>query len=187
MDVVLVGFIGALAFGGLRTGFVKSVVGLLFVAIAFLASAYLRYPVGWIAMRVAPDIPPDYANLIGSTIAFPVILGGLHLASRKVLDRLRIEGLTKGIDAALGAAFGAIEAILVISAVIVIFDAYYAPDALAIAGAQAGALKDLAKAFNGSETVHLLRDTTVPFVVTILGPLLPKDLHDVLPTKPRTL
>jgi len=104
-------------------------------------------------------------------------------ASRKVLDRFRIEGLTKGIDAALGAAFGAIEAILIISAVIVLFDAYYSPDALAIAGTQAGALKDLAKAFNGSETVHLLRDSTVPFVVTILGPLLPSDLHDVLPTK----
>jgi uncharacterized membrane protein required for colicin V production len=184
MDVVLVGFIGAYTVAGLRTGFVKRVIGLLFVAIAFLSSVYLRYPIAWVATKVAPDIPPDYANLVGSTIAFPLVLGGLHLASGTVLNRLRIEGLSKGIDGALGAALGLLEAVLIVSAVVVVFDAYYQPDTLAIAGTQAGTLKDVAKAFNASETVHLLRGTTVPLVVTILGPLLPKDIHGVLPSGP---
>ena len=182
MDVVLVGLIGVFVFGGLKTGFVKRVIGLLFVLIAFLASAYLRYPIGWIASAFAKDIPPDYANLIGSTIAFPLVLGGLHFASRAVLTRLRIEGLSKGIHSALGAVFGGIEAILIISALIVVIDAYYSPDTVSAAGTQAGTLKEVATAFNKSETVHLLRDTTVPVVVTILGPILPKDLHSLVPT-----
>ena len=181
MDVVLVGIIGAFVFGGLRSGFVKRVLGLAFVVIAFLASAYLRYPIGWIASAVARDIPPDYANLVGATIAFPLVLGGLHLASRFVLERIRIEGLSKGIDSVLGAVFGGLEAILLISALVVVVDAYYTPGAVSAAGTQAGALKDLAKAFNGSETVHLLRETTVPVVLAILGPVLPKDLKSLVP------
>jgi uncharacterized membrane protein required for colicin V production len=182
VDVVLVGLIGAFVFGGLRSGFVKRVIGLGFVVIAFLASAYLRYPIGWIASAVAKDIPPDYANLVGGTIAFPLVLGGLHLASRAVLNRLRIEGLSKGIDSVLGAVFGGLEAILILSAVIVVVDAYYRPDAVSAAGTQAGVVKEVATAFNRSETVHLLRGTTVPVVVTILGPLLPKDLTSLVPT-----
>ncbi len=181
MDVVLVGLIGVFVFGGLKSGFVKSLIRLLFVLIAFLASAYLRYPIGWVASAVAKDIPPDYANLIGSTIAFPLVLGGLHYASRAVLNRLRIEGLSKGVDSALGAVFGAIEAILIVSALIVVVDAYYSPDAVSAAGTQAGTLKELATAFNKSETVHLLRGSTVPVVVTILGPILPTDLRTLVP------
>ncbi len=181
MDVVLVGLIGVFIVGGLKSGFVKRVIGLLFVLIAFLASAYLRYPIGWIASAVAKDIPPDYANLIGSTIAFPLVLGGLHFGSRAVLNRLRIEGLSKGIDSALGAVLGGIEAVLILSALIVVVDAYYSPNAVSAAGTQAGTLKEVATAFNRSETVRLLRDTTVPVVVTILGPILPKDLHTLVP------
>ena len=35
--------------------------------------------------------------------------------------------------------------------------------------------------FNESYTVHLLRATTVPLVLTVLGPLLPKDITSLVP------
>ncbi|MEO5964310.1 MAG: hypothetical protein ABIR11_02500 [Candidatus Limnocylindrales bacterium] len=50
-----------------------------------------------------------------------------------------------------------------------------------------GLLTEFTKAFNGSETVKILQGTTVPVLLAILGPLLPKDLSaifaDGLPTR----
>ena len=182
MDVVLVGFIVGLIYGGFRSGLLKRLLGLVFAIVALFASAWLRYPIGAIASTFFKDIPPDYANLVGSAIAFPAVLAGLHILSSKTLGKVQVQGLTKGLDATLGAIFGGIEAILVLSAVIVILDAYFATSTATSPLAPAGSLKDLTKAFNASETVHLLRDTTVPVVLAILGPLLPTDLKTLVPT-----
>ena len=74
MDVLLVGFIAGLIFGGWRTGLLKRLIGIGFLIISFVVSAYLRYPIGAIAVTFFKGIPTSYANLVGYTIAFPVIL-----------------------------------------------------------------------------------------------------------------
>ncbi|HET9613242.1 MAG TPA: CvpA family protein [Candidatus Limnocylindrales bacterium] len=180
MDAILVGFIAALIFGGWRTGFLRRLVGLVFVVLSFGAGAYLRYPIGAIARTFFKDIPPEYADLVGYTIAFPAVLGILHVVGSKTLSRISMTGLTKEVDALLGAIVGGVEAILILSAAIVILDAYFGT-ATGNASAPPGALRDLAKTFNATTTVHILRDTTVPVVLAILGPLLPKDLKQLVP------
>ena len=42
-------------------------------------------------------------------------------------------------------------------------------------------MSGIVASFNESYTVHLLRATTVPFVLTVLGPLLPKDISSLVP------
>jgi len=182
VDVLLVGFIGGFIFGGWRSGFLRRLIGIGFMIVSFVLSAYFRYPVGAIATGLFPDVPPDYANLVGYTIAFPVILGGLHLVFRTLLQRISVSGLTKETDQALGAVFGGIEAVLILSAMVVILDAYFGTNSTLTATAGPGALKGLTEALNASTTVHLLRDTTVPAVLTILGPFLPNDVTTLLPT-----
>jgi uncharacterized membrane protein required for colicin V production len=181
VDVLLVGFIGGFIFGGWRSGFLRRLIGIGFMAISFVVSAWFRYPVGAIASTFFKDIPPDYANLVGYTIAFPVVLGALHLGSRMLLGRVSVQGLTKEADQALGALFGGVEAILILSAGIAILDTYFGTSSTLSQQVGLGALKSLTEALNGSTTVHILRDTTVPFVLTVLGPLLPKDVKTILP------
>jgi uncharacterized membrane protein required for colicin V production len=181
MDVVLVGFIAGFIYGGWNTGFLKRLIGIGFMALSFVASAYFRYPVGAIASAFFKDIPADYANLIGYTIAFPVVLGALHLGSRTLLSRVSVQGITKEMDQALGALFGAIEAILILSAAVVILDTYFGTSSTLSQTAGLGVLKGFTESFNASTTVHILRDTSVPFVLTVLGPFLPKDLKTILP------
>lgn len=181
MDVALVGFIGGFVFGGWRTGFLKRLIGLGFAAISLVASAYFRYPVGAIASALFPKIPSDYADLVGYTIAFPVILAGLHLTSRRLLRDVNVQGLTKEADQALGAVFGGLEAIVIVSAAIVIFDTYFRTGTGAgVLAGDASLLKQLGQAMDGSTTVKLLRDTTVPLTLAVLGPILPKDISTLL-------
>jgi uncharacterized membrane protein required for colicin V production len=181
MDVVLVGFIGGFVFGGWRSGFLRRLLGIVFIGLSLVVGAYVRYPVGTIAGQVFPDIPADYADLVGYTIVFPVVLVALHLASNLVLRRVAVRGVAREVDAGLGALFGGIEAVLILSAAIVILDAYFGTSGSIARDVAPGPLRELTTALHGSTTVHILRDTTVPAVLAVLGPLLPGDVGTLLP------
>lgn len=180
MDIVLVGFIGASIFGGFRAGLIRSILGLLFMVIAFVAGAYLRYPVGALFTTFFKNVPSDYSNLVGYTIVFPVVLAGLHIVSGVLFKKVAVRGIEQGVDKALGALFGGVEAILIISAAIVIVDTYLGTSQIRNTLGP-GMLKTVTDALNGSTTVHILRDTTVPIVLDLLGPLLPKDISSLIP------
>ncbi len=181
MDVVLLGFIAGFIYGGFRSGFLKRLFGIVFAIVSLLVTAYFRYPVAAITSTFFKSIPEEYAQLVASIILFPAILTILHLVSRKTIERINVQGLTKELDSVLGAILGGVEAILILSALVVIVDAYFGTGSAAIKGVSSGPIKDLVAAFNASETVKILRDTTVPIVLAILGPFLPKDLKSVAP------
>ena len=167
---------------GSGPGFLKRLFGILFAVVSLLLTAYLRIPVGAIASNLFPDVPTAYVDLITAIIIFPAALAVLHVVSRSAIERIHVQGVTKEIDAVLGAVLGGIEAILILSALVVFVDAYLSSGSTQVAGIPAGPIKEIVRAFNASETVHLLRQTTVPFVVAILGPFLPKDLGTAVPT-----
>ena len=182
MDVVLVGFIAAFIFAGFRSGFIWRLLGIVYIVIAAVAGAYFRYAVGAIASQFFPTIPSDYANLVGFAIAFPAILVGLHILEAAFLRKVVPQhGLSRRMDQALGAVLGGIEAIMILSVVVVVVDAYFGTKSQLAADAPKGLLTEFTKAFNGSETVKLLRGTTVPFILAALGPVLPKDVSTLLP------
>ena len=181
MDVVLVGFVAGLTFGGWRTGFVHRLAGLLFMAISFVLAAYLRGPFGELVHNFFPSMPTDYAGLLGYAFGFPIILAVLHVATYPLLKGRHINGVTKELDRALGAVFGFIEGVLILSALVVIFDTYFGTGQSAGQTPGLNYLQSLVSGFNSSYTVQLLRSTTVPLVLAILGPLLPKDVSSVIP------
>ena len=124
VDVLLLVFIGAFALGGLRTGFLGSLLGLACMALAFVVGAYLRHPVGVLAGRLVTHVPATYADMLGFAIVFLVALAAAHLIARRLLAHVAVGGLSRVTDQALGALFGALEAILILSAIIVILDTY---------------------------------------------------------------
>ncbi len=182
MDVVLVGFIAGFVFGGFRSGFLSRLLGIVFTVVAAVAGAYFRYPVGLVAKQLLPGIPADYANLVGYTIAFPAILALLHIARALVFRKMVPQhGLSRELDQALGAAFGGVEAILILSVLVVVVDTYFGTKSQLASDIPPGLLKSFAEAFNAAETVKLLRETTVPLMLALLGPLLPRDVVTLLP------
>jgi uncharacterized membrane protein required for colicin V production len=182
MDVILVGFIGGYIYAGWRSGFLRRLLGIIFLGVAFVAGAYFRYPVGAIASTFFKDIPADYANLVGYAIVFPAVLVGLHVASAFTLKKVAVQGLTKELDKGLGAAFGGVEAVLILSAAVVILDSYFGTNSTLDKAIAPGMLHDLTAQVNGSTTVQLLRGSTVPVVLAVLHPFLPTDVSALFPT-----
>ena len=182
-DVIMVGFLAGLTYGGLRTGLIHRLAGLAFLAISLVAGAYLRGPFGSLATTFFPNIPADYAGLVGYAFAFPVVLGILHLVSYRFLKGQHMGGMTAGVDKGLGALFGFLEGVLILSAIVVILDTYFQTFSTST-GHRPGidVFQGLAAQFNASVTVHILRDTSVPLVLAILGPLLPTDIKSLIPS-----
>jgi uncharacterized membrane protein required for colicin V production len=182
VDLALLGFIGASVFGGFRSGFVRRLAGLVFLVVSLVAGAYLRAPAGAIVNAVFPKIPEQYADMVGYSVAFSVLLIVFNLFSSKILSRVATRGLSQMTDKVLGVVFGALESVLIISAGIVILHTYTDPSVGLSAFTDIGFLHDLRIAVDESTIGKLLEDTTVPIVLLLLGPLLPKDISSIVPT-----
>ena len=180
-DLVLLGFFALLTFGGWRSGLVRRLAGLVFMAGAFVLGAYLRGPVGALVGGVFPQIPRQYAEMIGYSVSFTVLITVFNLVSGPLLSKVAIGGFSRATDKALGAVFGALEAVLIVSAVIVILHTYSTEVAVLTKLSGFGFLKDLATGIDASTVGRLLDKTTVPLVLAILGPLLPSDITSLVP------
>lgn len=179
MLLFILGFVRA----GWSSGLIRRVVGLIFLAASFVVGAYLRFPVGALVNTVLPHIPKLYAAMIGYSIASTVILLGLNLAARPLMNRVPKTGMARRTDQALGLLFGGLEAVLILSAAIVILHTYSASiEELGSSFVETGLLHDVRVAVDGSTIGQLLERTAVPFVLLLLGPFLPKDITTVVPS-----
>lgn len=180
-DLVLIGLFAGFVRGGWSTGFVRRLFGLLFMAASFVLGAYFRSPIGAIVGGIFPEMPSQYAEMVGYSVAFTVLVTGFNLFSGTILSRMAVKGISKMTDKALGAVFGGIEAVLIASAAIVILHTYSAEVATLTELAGFGILKDVATGIDSSTIGKLLSTTTVPLILAILGPLLPMDVTTLVP------
>jgi uncharacterized membrane protein required for colicin V production len=178
-DLVLLLFFAGFLRGGWSSGFIRRLVGLIFLLVSFVAGAYLRGPAGALVTAFLPKIPSQYAEMVGYTVAFSALLIGFNLLSGLVLSRIAKTGLAHRTDQLLGVILGGVEAVLIISAAIVILHTYTAPTS---GTSGLGVLHDIRVAVDDSTIGKLLEDTTVPLVLLVLGPLLPKDISSIVPT-----
>ena len=187
-DLFLVLFIAGYVVGGFRTGLLRRLAGLAFIAIGLIAGAYLRVPVGALVAGVFKEVPPEYADMVGYAVVFVVIVAALNLVSTPILKRATVGGFSQATDRTLGAVLGGVEAVLILSAAIVILDTYFGTGGSLGEVPGLGILTSVSEALDASTIGQFLERTTVPLVLAILGPLLPKDVSSIvagaIPTLP---
>ena len=180
-DLVLLGLFAAFIAGGWQSGFVRRLAGLIYLALSFVLGAYLRGPLGAIVVGIFPDIPRQYADMVGYTAAFTVLVFAFNLFSKAILSKVAVHGLSKATDKALGAVFGGLEAALIASAAIVILHTYSTEVGTLAKLSGFGILKEIADGIDTSTIGQLLEKTTVPLILVLLGPLLPQDIKTLVP------
>ena len=180
-DLVLLGLFAGFIIGGWRSGFIRRLAGLIYLVISFVLGAYLRGPLGAIVVGIFPHIPKTYADMVGYSAAFAILVFAFNLFSSVILSKVAVQGLSKVTDKVLGAVFGGIEAALIASAAIVILHTYSTEVGALAKLAGFGILKDVADGIDTSTIGQILEKTTVPFVLAILGPLLPSDIKLLVP------
>jgi len=181
-DVLLLGFIGGYIKGGWSTGFLRRLAGLGYMALSFVIGAYLRQPIGAIIAGIFPQMPAAYADMLGYSIAFTVLVAGANILTGPILSKVAVGGVSRKLDQALGAVLGGVEAVLIISAAIVILDTYFGTAGALLQDPGLGFMKTISRALDSSTIGQALIHTTVSFVLAVLGPLLPKDISTLVPT-----
>jgi uncharacterized membrane protein required for colicin V production len=181
-DAVMLLFVFALTLGGWKQGLVRRLAGLGFFALSFVLGSWLQAPAGAVVHVFFPKIPQTIANVVGYSIAFSLILVAFNAFSSGILSRVGTGGWSKATNKVLGAIVGFVEAILILSAAIVILHAYSAAD-LVVGGVDFSLVHEIRLAVDHSTIGKLLEGTTVPLVLVVLGPLLPTDLKTLVPTQ----
>jgi uncharacterized membrane protein required for colicin V production len=180
-DLLLALFIAGYVTGGWRTGLLRRLAGLAFIALGLIAGAYLRVPVGGVLAGTFTEIPPEYAEMVGYAVVFAVLVTSLNLIAGPILSRATVGGFSRMTDRTLGAVLGGVEAVLIISAAIVILDTYFGTAGSIGEVPGLGILTTVSEALDQSKIGQFLIKTTVPLVLALLGPLLPQDIGSVVP------
>jgi len=178
-DIVMLLFLAGLLRAGWSSGFIRRLLGLVFLVGSFVAGAYLRVPAGALVGTFLPQIPAAYAEMVGYSVASSALLLGLNLVSQPFMSRAPKHGLSRKTDQLLGLILGGVEGVLILSAAIVILHTYASVQSVG-GFVDTGLLHDIRDAVDGSTIGQVLEKTTVPIVLLLLGPLLPKDVTTVV-------
>jgi len=182
-DLVMLLFIVGFGRAGWSSGLIRRVVGLIFLAISFVAGAYLRFPAGALVNQFLPHIPKVYATMLGYTLASTLILLVFNVLARPLMKRVPQTGIAHRTDQLLGLAFGLVEAVLILAGLIVILHTYGSTvQDLGSSFVDTGLIHDIRVAVDESTIGQLLEKTAVPFVLLVLGPFMPKDITKVVPS-----
>jgi membrane protein required for colicin V production len=177
MDLILGTFIVGGVFVGWRSGLVRQVIGLIMLLVAFVAGAYLRGPVGAIVERIWTTLPKGYAEMVGYAIAFTAVFIIGNIVVGRLYGKTVLVGVSQMADSVIGAILGGLVAILIASSAIAILDTFYGqPNLLGKTAEGIFFLKFYHDGLAHSWIADALRATTVPIMLTILGPLIPKDI-----------
>lgn len=177
VDIALVLLLAAGFLLGVARGGVRQLIVLGAWLVTFILSAHLRGPLGdWIAGNAAA-YSRAHVDMLAFLAGFLVLFGLAVLIIEIGGSTIR---LTKrvGVDQILGGILALGATLLMIAAVTVALDSYYAlsppPGA-----AEFDLVHKLNEAFDRSAIIGFLHDSLIPGLMALLGPLLPADIRAV--------
>lgn len=177
MDLIIGTFVVGSTITGWRSGMVRQIIGLVMLLVAFVAGAYLRGPVGAIVAGLWTTLPEKYGEMVGYAIAFVAVFIIGNIVVGKLYGQTQLTGVSAMTDQAIGAVLGGLVAILIASSAIAILDTFYGqPNLLGKTAEGIFFLKFFHDGLESSWIADALRSTTVPIMLTILGPIIPKDI-----------
>jgi len=174
-DIAIVLFlVGAVLLGVFR-GALRQLVALGAWLLAFVLSAQLRSAVADWLIAQEPDFSNQYAQMLGFALAF-VVLFGIALVVIEVGGRTIDLTSRPAVDEVLGGVLMLGVALLALAALLIALSTYYAAEPRGVT-AEVSFVRELNDALEESTIARALRDSLIPGVQALLGPLLPADVR----------
>ncbi|HUP83611.1 MAG TPA: CvpA family protein [Candidatus Limnocylindria bacterium] len=173
-DVAIIVLLFAFLLVGFFRGALRQLLALGAWLVAFVVAAQARiFLADWL-MGQEPDFSLQYANmlsfLVGFLVLFMAALAIIELSGRTITLSNRAI-----VEEVVGGAALLLVGVLAVTGVIYALSTYYvAPTQFT---ADVDLVRQLNTALDGSKIAGVLRDTLVPLVQSLLGPLLPPDVR----------
>jgi uncharacterized membrane protein required for colicin V production len=180
MDIYLLVIIVSALLVGFFWGAARSVMALAAWLLAFVAGAYLQLQLGSYLASEWPEFVPSFSEMA----AFGIIYVGLLLAA-PVLIMISTKGgqrlvTAQSLDDLIGASLAMLAALLGIAGLIIVLATFYGPGPVVSAAGGPQWTADLYKALLNSNIGGFIGDHLVPIMGSILGPILPPDVREVM-------
>lgn len=177
-DLIVVFFVAAFFVLGYIQGTLRRALGLAIALVSLLLALNLREPLGnWLA-QYWTHVSPAYVYMLalGGSFLLIFILGSITVQTFYRKTTLFTKATV--VDEAVGGILGAVQALLLVGALIIILDSYYAQPGSGTDPDELDILRDIYTFYNGSQVVELFRSSLIPLFFTLFGWIVPSELAD---------
>ncbi len=177
--LIVIFFVGFFVLG-FAQGTIRRLIGLAAVLFSFLFAANVAEPLASFLQSNWTDQNPAYSYMVGfltvfvaASVAFALVVQGFY-RPQPLFQKARF------VDEIIGGLLGLIQAAVILGAMIIILDSYYAlgqePRSTEI-----GFLRDLWTFLDTSRIVEIFRDTLIPAFFVLFGLFIPSNLEAMYP------
>jgi hypothetical protein len=113
---------------------------------------------------------------VAAVIAFTLVIQSFY-KTVPLFDRYQF------VDEVLGGILGVVQGLLLIGAMIVILDAFFAIPGIPESNNEVGAFRTIYNAYTNSITADIFRGAILPVFLAILGPFVPDEVKALFPIR----
>ena len=175
-DVAIILFLVGCVFVGVFRGALRQLIAFGAWLVAFVVAAQGRGFLGDWLLAQEPDFSAQYANMLGFLIGFAVILVAA-LAIIELSGRTITLSSRPIVEEILGGGALLFVGLLAVTGLLIALGTYYSSEPRGGFTAEVDLVSQLAAALSDSTIARVLRDTLMPAIQALLGPLLPADVR----------
>jgi uncharacterized membrane protein required for colicin V production len=175
-DILAAFFVAAFFVVGYIQGTLRRLLGLAIALLSLLLALNLRSPLGsWLA-QYWTHVPQPYVYMLALGISFVVIYAAGSITVQTFFRRTPLFARATVVDELLGGVLGAVQALLLIGAMILILDSYYNLPGIPADPDEIGILRSIYDFYDPSHVAELFRTSLIPLFFTLFGWITPADL-----------
>lgn len=174
--VVLVMF--AFFIVGYIQGTIRRLLGLASILFSFLVAANLREPLGSFFAANWTQYEREYSYMIAFGVVFVLAVLGFSLTIQTFYTKVELFEKYPIIDEVLGGLLGIVQGMVILGAIIAILDSFFLLPGIPPRSTELPALRELHQALDPSGTAILFRQSLLPALFAVFGPLLPEAIKD---------
>jgi uncharacterized membrane protein required for colicin V production len=166
---------------GFAQGTIRRVIGIASILFSFLFAANIAAPLGDFLGRNWTQFDRQYSYMLGfltifvaASLAFAIVVQGFY-RPQPLFEKARF------VDEMLGGLLGLLQAAIILGAVVIILDSFFARPGIPVRSTEIAYLRDLWTALDGSRIVEVFRSTLIPAFFVIVGLFIPNEIKAYYP------
>jgi uncharacterized membrane protein required for colicin V production len=170
--VVVLALFGMFILGFIQ-GTIRRLLGIASILFSFLLAANLQGPLGDFLAQNWTQFEPQYAIMVGFGTVFVAASVAFTLVIQAFYTKVPLFDKYTFIDEILGGFLGVLQGALILGAMIVILDSFFAVPGLPKRDTELPLLRDIYNAYTNSGTAILFRETLIPAFFAVFGFIIP--------------
>ncbi len=177
-DILVAFFVAAFFVVGYIQGTLRRLLGLAIALLSLLIALNLRDPLGaWLA-QYWTQLPKPYVYMVALGGSFLTIYIAGSITVQTFYRKTALFAKATVIDELVGGILGALQALLLVGALILVLDSYYAVPGTPTNPNELGILRDIYNFYAPSQVVDLFRASLIPLFFVLFGWIVPSDLRE---------